>query len=302
MNTFRISNEEDNFQNLRRFLVPILLLFTSFFLSITSLHSQDYAPIPILNSPVVDKVGILNEAEKDTIISKILNLQKEKGSQIQVLIIPTTEPEAIEQYSIRLAEDWKIGRKNVDDGVILVIAIEDRKLRIEVGYGLEGAIPDVLAKRIIDQIITPSFKEGNFSGGIASGVDALIGLINGEDLPAPSSVMEDEADGEWNPLSFFIAGIGVLVGLIYHLVGKIFSSAGILFTLFTIAGLTSGIALSASLMEAFFFTLVALAIFFGKISGGGGSSSGGWSSSGGSGGGWSGGGGSFGGGGSSGSW
>lgn len=300
MNTFRISNEEDNFQNLRRFLVPILLLFTSFFLSITSLHSQDYAPIPILNSPVVDKVGILNEAEKDTIISKILNLQKEKGSQIQVLIIPTTEPEAIEQYSIRLAEDWKIGRKNVDDGVILVIAIEDRKLRIEVGYGLEGAIPDVLAKRIIDQIITPSFKEGNFSGGIASGVDALIGLINGEELPAPDPELLGGEEGEWGLFSIVIGGIAVLIGLIFRVMGKIPTSIGIMFVLFTIAGLVSGIAFFTALTESFFFTLIALAVFFGNLGGGRGGGSGGWSSSGG--GGWSGGGGSFGGGGSSGSW
>ena len=103
-----------------------------------------------------------------------------------MLIVPTTAPETIEQYSIRVAEAWKIGRKKVDDGAILVIAKDDHKLRIEVGYGLEGALTDVTAQRIIDEVITPKFKSGDFSGGISDGIDRIIGVVNGEPLPAPN--------------------------------------------------------------------------------------------------------------------
>ena len=100
--------------------------------------------------------------------------------------MPTTEPETIEQYSIRVAEAWKIGRKKIDDGALLVVAKNDRKLRIEVGYGLEGALTDVTSRRIIDEIITPKFKNGDFAGGISAGVDRIIGVIDGEPLPAPA--------------------------------------------------------------------------------------------------------------------
>ena len=103
-----------------------------------------------------------------------------------MLIVPTTEPETIEQYSIRVAEAWKIGRKKIDDGALLVVAKNDRKLRIEVGYGLEGALTDVTSKRIIDEIITPKFRSGDFAGGISAGVDRIIGVIDGEPLPAPA--------------------------------------------------------------------------------------------------------------------
>ena len=102
-----------------------------------------------------------------------------------MLIVPTTAPETIEQYSIRVAEAWKIGRKKIDDGALLVVAKNDHKLRIEVGYGLEGALTDVTARRIIDEIITPKFRSGDFAGGISAGVDRIIGVIDGEPLPAP---------------------------------------------------------------------------------------------------------------------
>ena len=102
-----------------------------------------------------------------------------------MLIVPTTQPETIEQYSIRVAEAWKIGRKKIDDGALLVVAKNDHKLRIEVGYGLEGALTDVTAKRIIDEIITPKFRSGDFAGGISAGVDRIIRVIDGEPLPAP---------------------------------------------------------------------------------------------------------------------
>ena len=113
------------------------------------------------------------------------NLEARKGSQIAVLIVPTTDGEAIEQFSLRVAETWKIGRKKIDDGALLVVAKNDRHLRIEVGYGLEGALTDVTSKRIIDEVITPKFKAGDFAGGVSAGVNRMIGVIDGEKLPAP---------------------------------------------------------------------------------------------------------------------
>ncbi|MCB1314503.1 MAG: TPM domain-containing protein, partial [Leptospiraceae bacterium] len=132
--------------------------------------------------------------------------------------IPTTGAEAIEQYSIRLAEEWKIGRDGVDDGVILLVAKEDRKLRIEVGYGLEGAIPDAGANRIIDEFIVPEFKRGNFYDGIAAGVDALAILIRGEDLPPPEESADDAL---------------LVVGLVFGIMACAFGLIGLLLAFFT---------------------------------------------------------------------
>src|ERR1700727_2915982 len=141
--------------------------------------------VPPLTGRVVDQTGTLSAGDIAALTQTIRGLELRKGSQIAVLIVPTTEPETIEQYAIRVAEAWKIGRKKVDDGALLVVAKNDRKLRIEVGYGLEGALNDVTSKRIIDEIITPKFKNGDFAGGIAAGVDRIVGVINGESLPAP---------------------------------------------------------------------------------------------------------------------
>ncbi len=145
--------------------------------------ASELQPIPSLKKRVTDKTGTLRATELHALEQKLADFETQKGSQIVVVIIPTTEPEAIEQYSIRLAEAWEIGRQGVDDGVILLVAKDDRKLRIEVGYGLEGAIPDIYAKRIIENIILPRFRQGDFAGGINQGVDALMQLINGENLP-----------------------------------------------------------------------------------------------------------------------
>ena len=134
---------------------------------------------------MVDQTGTLSSDEIDSLEARVRDFEARKGSQIAVLIVPTTQPEEIEQYSIRVAEAWKIGRKKIDDGAILLVAKNDRKLRIEVGYGLEGALTDVTARRIIDEIITPRFRSGDFAGGISAGVDRIIGVIDGEPLPPP---------------------------------------------------------------------------------------------------------------------
>src|ERR1700737_961092 len=141
--------------------------------------------VPPLTGRVVDQTGTLSSGDIDRLTQTLKNLELRKGSQVAVLIVPTTQPETIEQFSIRVADAWKIGRKKIDDGAILVVAKDDRRLRIEVGYGLEGALPDVTTKRIIDEIITPKFRSGDFSGGISAGVDRIIGVIDGEPLPAP---------------------------------------------------------------------------------------------------------------------
>src|SRR5215470_1366331 len=141
--------------------------------------------VPPLRAHVTDLTGTLSAAEVQTLDARLRDFERAKGSQIAVLMLPSTQPETIEQYSIRVAEAWKIGRAKVDDGVILVIAKNDRKLRIEVGRGLEGAIPDAIAKRIVSDVIAPHFKSGDFYGGVSAGTDALMKLIEGEPLPAP---------------------------------------------------------------------------------------------------------------------
>src|ERR1700731_3251745 len=141
--------------------------------------------VPPLTGRVVDQTGTLSSGDVASLTQSLKDLETRKGSQVGVLIVPTTAPETIEQYSIRVAEAWKIGRRKIDDGALLVVAKDDHKLRIEVGYGLEGALHDVTPKRIIDEVITPKFRSGDFAGGIAAGVDRIVAVIDGEKLPAP---------------------------------------------------------------------------------------------------------------------
>ena len=142
--------------------------------------------VPPLTGRVVDKTATLSSSDIASLDQTLKDFEARKGSQVAVLIVPTTQPETIEQYSIRVAEAWKIGRKKIDDGAILVVAKDDRKLRIEVGYGLEGALTDVTAKRIIDEVITPKFRNSDFGGGISDGVNRILRVIDGEPLPAPA--------------------------------------------------------------------------------------------------------------------
>src|SRR5436190_15673181 len=127
--------------------------------------------VPQLTGRVVDQTGTLSSGDIASLTQTLADLEKRKGSQIAILIVPTTDGEAIEQFSLRVAEAWKIGRKKIDDGALVVIAKNDRHLRIEVGYGLEGALTDVAAKRIIDEVITPKFKSGDFAGGVSDGIN-----------------------------------------------------------------------------------------------------------------------------------
>ena len=141
--------------------------------------------VPPLTGRVVDQTGTLSSGDIASLTQTLKEFESRKGSQIAVLIVPTTGEETIEQFSIRVAEAWKIGRKKIDDGALLVIARNDRHLRIEVGYGLEGALTDATTRRIIDEVITPKFKAGDFAGGVRAGIERMIGVIDGEKLPAP---------------------------------------------------------------------------------------------------------------------
>jgi uncharacterized protein len=273
--------------------------------------SADVA-VPQLTGRVVDQTGTLSGGDIAALSQKLQDFETRKGSQIAVVIVPTTDPETIEQFSIRVAEAWKIGRKKVDDGAILVVAKNDRHLRIEVGYGLEGALTDVTSRRIIDEAITPKFRSGDFAGGIAAGVDRMIRVIDGEPLPTPSRSVNF---GDWNdiePLFYFVLfGPLVIGGILRRLFGRLFGSGITGAIVGVLAWFVIGSAVVGLGVGVLGAVLTFIADLFGAGSGTGssrgsswssGSSSGGWSSGSSSSGGFSGGGGSFGGGGASGSW
>lgn len=264
--------------------------------------------VPPLTGRVVDQSGTLTAEQIANLDSSLQAFEQRKGSQIAVLVVPTTEPETIEQFSIRVAEAWKIGRKKVDDGAVLVVAKDDRRLRIEVGYGLEGALTDATSKRIIDEIITPKFRQGDFAGGIAAGVDRMIGVIDGEPLPEPKRQQQStgvfdnlEAIG---PVAFFAVLIfgGIFRGIFGRLLGAVVTGGLVALVIWFLAGTLAVAALIGVI--AFVFTLIGDSVMpsggGGRGGWSGGSGGGGWS--GGSSGGFSGGGGSFGGGGASGRW
>ncbi|HEY1078113.1 MAG TPA: YgcG family protein [Fontimonas sp.] len=173
-------------------------------------------PLPELRARVTDRTATLSAAQVSELEQTLAAFEQRKGSQIAVLIVATTAPETIEQFSIRVVDAWKLGRERVDDGALLLVAKDDRALRIEVGQGLEGALPDALAKRIIEETITPQFRQGDFFGGIAAGVGQMIGVIDGEPLPEPAT---DRSSGGgngdhldwliWVFLALYGAGTGV---------------------------------------------------------------------------------------------
>lgn len=155
--------------------------------------AQALAPIPTLDSPVIDTTGTLDAAARARLVAQAQALQQRTGGQLQVLVVPTTQPEDIAQYAVRAFDRWKLGREEVDDGVLVVAALRDRRVRIEVGYGLEGAIPDATAARVIQEYIVPRFREGDVAGGLADGTAVLARLIDGEALPAPMASPEPAA-------------------------------------------------------------------------------------------------------------
>jgi uncharacterized protein len=262
---------------------------------------QDFAAIPPLSGRVVDVANVLSASEISQLDSKLASAEKEKGAQFVILLVKTTAPESIEQYSFRVVENWKLGRKGIDDGILLLLAMEDKAFRMEVGYGLEGALSDVVTKRILEEVLKPYLRKSEVANGLNATADAVAKVISGEELPAPN-VSAYSNDEDLMPLIIALVMGGVFFSTLLRALGV--SSLG------TASMIGASLTLVVSLfllpfilgLLASFFTLF-LSYFNSNSSGGyysGGRSSGGWSSGGG--GGFSGGGGSFGGGGSSGRW
>jgi uncharacterized protein len=287
-------------------LTPALLFLS---LALAPAPAYPEVPVPALSARVTDLTATLDDSARASLENRLRDFERKHGSQIAVLIVPTTEPETIEQYSMRVGETWKLGRKGVDDGAILLVATKDRAMRIEVGYGLEGALNDATCKRIISEVITPEFRRGEFASGIEAGIDRMIRVIEGEALPTPAP-RETGGGGDVSPLLFFLAFFTLAAtSALRPILGRLgaASCAGV------------GTALVAwFLVSAWAAVLIGLVVFAlalfsapagswssrrGYSPGGGGFGRGGFGGGfGGGGGGFRGGGGGFGGGGASGRW
>ena len=299
-------------------LVSGLLL--ALWLSFASLSAwaQGVQPVPTLTAHVMDSTGTLNAAQREALEAKLTAFEKARGAQVVVLIVPTTQPEDIAAYAQRIGDSWKIGRKSIGDGLLLVVAKNDRTVRIETTKTLEGPIPDLMASRIIENAITPRFKQGDFAGGLDVGTDQIMALISGENLPAPpqgsANARNQNGGFDWTTLAvflFFAVPIGgrVLSSVLGRKLGSVATggAVGVLAWLFSSSLVIGAIAALAGMVFALMSGL-------GGMTRGGGSS--GWGGPGGFGGGGfgggrgggggggfgSGGGGNFGGGGASGNW
>ncbi len=289
-------------------------------LAAASVTAQGVQAVPPLSAHVIDQTGTLDAIQLKGLDDKLMAFETAKGTQIAMLVVATTQPEDITSFANRVANSWKIGRKGVGDGVLLVVAKDDRKVRIEVAKTLEGAIPDLAASQIIDVAITPNFRKGDYALGLQAAADQLIARINGEALPVPAQPSEKpRGDGlgfNWMDTAIFlffavpIAG-GVLRSMLGRKLGSFVTGAGVgtVALLITSSIVIAGIAAFVALL----FTMLTGGISSGGRRGGmggmpwiggGGGGGGGWGGGGGGGSSWggSGGGGDFGGGGASGSW
>jgi uncharacterized protein len=257
-------------------------------------------PVPALTAHVVDQTGTLTTEQKESLEQLLVAFEARKGSQLAVLMVASTAPEEIEQFALRVAEQWKLGRKRVDDGAIVVVAKNDRAVRIEVGYGLEGALTDVTSKRIISETMLPHFKQQDFFGGLVAGVEQIIRVVDGEPLPAPSSTGGERAAGsmqQYMPVLIVVALAvgGVLRAILGKPVGSVVTGGVVAVLAWFMVGAVA-MAVVAGVV-AMLVTLLGggmlmrgVAGYYGGMGGGGG------------GGGFRGGGGGFGGGGASGRW
>ena len=268
--------------------------------------------VPPVTGRVTDQTATLSAEQKAALEQTLQAFEARKGSQLAVLIVPTTSPETIEQYALRVAEQWKLGRKKVDDGAILVVAKGDRTMRLEIGYGLEGALNDATSKRIISEIITPAFAKGDWYGGIAAGLAQMISVIDGEALPAATGMGQRKpvagmADIQsYIPVIFMLALVvgGLLRSALGRFPGALVTGGGVAIAAWLLVG-TLSIAAVAGVV-ALFFTLLTGGMggqgirgAYGALGMGGLGRGGGF---GGGGGGFGGGGGGFGGGGATGRW
>ncbi len=296
------------YECVRHFILPLLL---APFLLMYTVQAQALQAVPELTAPVIDQTSTLSTAEVQALTDKILSYEKAKGSQIVVLMVATTQPEDISSYAYRVASTWKIGRRDVGDGVLVVVAKNDRRMRIEVAKDLEGAIPDLMAARILDTAMMPNFRANNYALGLSEAVDMITARLDGEELPAVSGRNKKNDVGVLS-LIFAVMVIPLVFGLAFKaIMGRILGSV--------FSGIVAGgivLAISGSFLTALVVLIVGffIALFTnttgmrnGKGSSPiilGGSGWGGDSGGFGGGGGWggSGGGGSFGGGGASGGW
>lgn len=262
--------------------------------------------VPALTAHVIDTTDTLNAGQLQQLEEKLTAFEQNRGAQVVLLLVATTQPEDITSYANRVANTWKIGRREIGDGLLVIVAKNDRRVRIEVAKTLEGAIPDLAAKRIIDEAITPRFKQGDFAGGLDAATDQIMKLIAGEALPAPKSgPAHDKAGFQWMDLAIFMfIAVPVVGGVARSILGKkmgaLATGAGVgaLALFITSSLLIASLAALAALVFSLFSSLPRT----GGGSGWGTGGAGGWGSGGGGGGFSSGGGGDFGGGGASGDW
>ena len=209
-------------RTLRRLLAGagLALTLTLGFLGLASAQ----VAVPPLAGHVTDLTATLTPAQKESLEQTLAAFEARKGSQLAVLLLPTTAPEGIDQYALRVAEQWKIGRAKVDDGAILVVAKDDRTLRLEVGYGLEGALSDIVSKRIISDTIVPRFKQGDYYGGIDAGVAQIIRVVDGEALPAPASQRTQGPEDLRQMFPFLLIVVLVVGGVLRNTIGKLAGS------------------------------------------------------------------------------
>lgn len=276
--------------------------------------AQAVLPLPELRSRVIDQTGTLDPTQQAALESRLASFEAQRGTQIVVVLVPTTQPEDIADYTQRLGDAWKIGRQDVGDGVLFVVAKNDRRVRIATSKTLEGAIPDLVARRIIDQVVTPAFRRDDFAGGIGAGVDQIMARVTGENLPLPEagSAPEDAGFAPMDLLIFLVFAVPMFSAVLRSLFGNKLgtlltgaSSGAIAWVLTAVVWIAVGAGLLAMLAALFFQMLPSMPSSGRGRRGGdwGGGGFGGGSHGGGSGGGFSsGGGGNFGGGGASGSW
>ncbi|MES2229171.1 MAG: TPM domain-containing protein [Pseudomonadota bacterium] len=278
----------------------------------TAAFAQDVLPVPPLSGRVVDQTGTLTPAQEQALTAKLEAIETQRGAQIVVLIVPTTQPEDIATYGQRVADTWKVGRRDVGDGLVIVVAKNDRRINIEVAKTLEGAIPDVLAGRIINDQIKPAFRADDYAGGLNAAIDRLDKAIGGEALPAPTG--KGGGNANRGPFGGFdIQDLAIFLFVAVPIVGALLTAIfGRKLGAVVTGGAVGAVAwfLTASLLVAGGAGLIAL-ILIGVMGVGSGRSGrggpviwgGGGGGFGGGGGGFrSGGGGDFGGGGASGSW
>ncbi len=285
---------------IRARLIPWLLTAFTLLFAVPAIAQE--VPLPEMDARVLDRAGMLSQSEAQALTQKLKALEDRQGSQVAIVIMPSIGGVSIEDFSIRLVDKWKLGREGVDDGVLILIAQKERQMRIEVGYGLEGPIPDAKANRIIENILRPNFQDGNYYGGLDQATDAIISLIDGEELPSLEEVPlqnQESLDTGSEGFSSVVFIIVVVGALILRVMFNGVLAAGVMAPVGIILG---WILIGFSVSMIFSVVFAALIGAFGRGGGSGGfaSSGGGGFSSGG--GGFSGGGGGFGGGGASGSW